>query len=62
MSVRKELHQAVEIVKAAYVEAMRTHGLLPSTIELISSYADANLSVLDGLPDGAADTERRRSS
>ncbi|GAA1540347.1 hypothetical protein GCM10009678_23460 [Actinomadura kijaniata] len=55
MSVHRELSRAIEIVKAAYEEAMRTHGLLPSAIELISSYAEANLAALNGLPDGAAD-------
>ncbi|WP_169813884.1 hypothetical protein [Actinomadura kijaniata] len=55
MNVHRELSQAIEIVRAAYEEAMRAHGLLSSTIELISSYAEANLAALNGFPDGAAD-------
>ncbi|GAA1555307.1 hypothetical protein GCM10009678_42890 [Actinomadura kijaniata] len=37
---------AAEVVKAAYEEAMRRHGLLPSTVALISDYAEQNLAAL----------------
>ncbi|MFI6514088.1 hypothetical protein ACIBF1_00850 [Spirillospora sp. NPDC050679] len=36
----------MEVVKAAYEEALRQHGMLPSTIVLISSYAEDNLAAL----------------
>lgn len=41
------LDRAAEIVRAAYEEALRRHSLLPSTIELIHTYAEENLSALN---------------
>lgn len=40
------LDQALEVARAAYEEAMRRHGLLPSTITLISGYAEQNIQAL----------------
>ncbi|MGI5167849.1 hypothetical protein ACQEU3_26210 [Spirillospora sp. CA-253888] len=37
----------MEVAKAAYEEALQQHGMLPSTIALISSYAEQNLAALD---------------
>ncbi|WP_067489422.1 hypothetical protein [Actinomadura hibisca] len=48
------LRLAAEVVKAAYEEALRRHGMLPSTITLISSYAEDNLTALHEEPDEAA--------
>ncbi|MFC5185664.1 hypothetical protein [Actinomadura harenae] len=41
------LRLAADITKAAYRDAMRRHGLLPSTISLIGMYAEENLAALD---------------
>ncbi|WP_157432018.1 hypothetical protein [Actinomadura hibisca] len=41
------LHAALEVTKAAYEEALRQHGMLPSTIALITTYAERNLAALD---------------
>ncbi|MGI5165671.1 hypothetical protein ACQEU3_15045 [Spirillospora sp. CA-253888] len=41
-----EFGRALEVVKAAYEEALRQHGMLSSTIVLISSYAEDNLAAL----------------
>ncbi|MFC5183196.1 hypothetical protein [Actinomadura harenae] len=38
--------QAFEVARAAYEEAMREHGLLSSTIALISGYAASNIAAL----------------
>ncbi|WP_026416357.1 hypothetical protein [Actinomadura oligospora] len=38
--------QAFEVARAAYEEAMRDHGLLNSTIALISGYAADNIAAL----------------
>ncbi|MGI5165647.1 hypothetical protein ACQEU3_14925 [Spirillospora sp. CA-253888] len=40
------LRQAMEIVRGAYNEAMRQHGLLPDTIKLIEIQAEHNLGEL----------------
>ncbi|MFC4905780.1 hypothetical protein [Actinomadura gamaensis] len=52
---RKTLRFAAEIVQAAYEEAMRRHGMLAGTISLISTYAQANLAMLDEIPEPDAD-------
>ncbi|WP_131739933.1 hypothetical protein [Actinomadura roseirufa] len=39
---------AVEVVGAAYEEAMRTQGILPYSIKIITANARANLDALDG--------------
>ncbi|KAB2342928.1 hypothetical protein [Actinomadura rudentiformis] len=44
---------AVEMVRAAYEEALIMHGMLPSTVALIHTYADANLAALEEAPDGS---------
>ncbi|RMI44498.1 hypothetical protein EBO15_12700 [Actinomadura harenae] len=41
------LRLAAEITKSAYADAMRRHGLLPSTISVITGYAEENLAALD---------------
>ncbi|MFG2006097.1 hypothetical protein ACGFNU_43795 [Spirillospora sp. NPDC048911] len=46
-SQRTMLLLAVEVVRAAYEEALLKHGLLPSTVALIHSYAEENLAALD---------------
>jgi hypothetical protein len=38
---------AVDVVGAAYEEAMRTHGILPDSIKVISANARAILDELD---------------
>ncbi|MFC5185391.1 hypothetical protein [Actinomadura harenae] len=43
------LRLAAEIVRAAYEEGMRRHGMLGSTIAVISSYAQKNLTDLDAV-------------
>lgn len=48
VEISEELRLAVEVVRAAYQEAMTKHGLLPSTVELIHTYAEENLAALDG--------------
>ncbi|MFC5182172.1 hypothetical protein [Actinomadura harenae] len=50
---------AVQIVTAAYAEAMRRHGLLPSTIAVITTYAEENLAALEREPDGVPTAEGR---
>lgn len=50
-SATEDLRLAVEVVRAAYQEAMVMHGLLPATVELIHSYAEENLAALDGEED-----------
>ncbi|MGK5551781.1 hypothetical protein ACSNOI_09225 [Actinomadura kijaniata] len=47
------LRLAMALVKGAYEEAMRTHGLLPGTIALVSAQAERNLAVLDDTADGS---------
>ncbi len=44
-----EVARLVELVSAAYAEAMREHGLLPGTATVIQSSAEAKLAdVLGG--------------
>ncbi|MFD0857285.1 hypothetical protein ACFQ07_34090 [Actinomadura adrarensis] len=38
----------MDIARAAYEEALRRHGMLASTIALISVYAEENLAEVDG--------------
>ncbi|MEV5568619.1 hypothetical protein AB0L06_01100 [Spirillospora sp. NPDC052269] len=52
---RGTLSLAAEIVQAAYEEAMRQHGMLSSTISVVSSYAQKNLAALDGVAEPDAD-------
>ncbi|MEV5568407.1 hypothetical protein AB0L06_00035 [Spirillospora sp. NPDC052269] len=51
------LHQATEIVRAAYEEAMRRHGFLSSTIRVINSYAEQSLAELDAASDDERDLD-----
>lgn len=45
-AVESALGRALEITRAAYEEAMLRHGLLPSTVALISTYAEETLALL----------------
>ncbi len=49
---RAAMALTTQIVKAAYEEAMREHGLLPFTVALISGCAERKLAALDEVPDG----------
>ncbi|KAB2339177.1 hypothetical protein [Actinomadura rudentiformis] len=42
---------AMEVARAAYEEALLKHGMLPSTVALIHTYAEANLAALEEEPD-----------
>lgn len=48
---RVAMRLAVEVVKSAHEEAMFQHGMLRSTVTLISTYAQANLDALDAQGD-----------
>ncbi|WP_157429827.1 hypothetical protein [Actinomadura oligospora] len=52
---RVALRLAVEVVQVAYEEAMRQHGVLGSTVALVSSSAHKNLGALDDAPGHEAD-------
>lgn len=41
------LRLAVDVVGAAYEEAMRTHGIMPDSVKVVSAKARANLDALD---------------
>lgn len=48
VEITEELRLAVEVVRAAYQEAMTKHGLPPATVELIHTSAEEDLAALGG--------------